>query len=154
MGANVRGAQTEFCVWAPNVHTLAIRLTRTDGTAVELPMQPREDGTYSLAADAKAGDRYCCVINGTWTVPDPVSRYLPEGVHGPSEIVDPHQFPWSDQQWRGLEFSDYILYELHIGTFTPEGTLDAAIAKLGYLRELGITAIELMPVNAFPGHHN
>jgi maltooligosyltrehalose trehalohydrolase len=82
-----------------------------------------------------------------------VSRLLPEGVHGPTEIVDP-TFPWSDNFWHGLPLSDYVLYELHVGTFTPEGHLDSAIARLDYLCDLGITVIELMPLNAFPGARN
>ena len=86
--------------------------------------------------------------------PDPVSRWQPEGVHGPSRIVDAASFPWSDQDWRGIPLEDYLIYELHTGTFTPEGTFESIIPRLPYLRELGVTAIELMPVAEFPGRRN
>lgn len=152
-GATVRGGRTQFRVWAPNTKKLAIRLFRNGGQE-DLPMQRGSDGVYTLEAEARAGDRYLCVLNGEHVVPDPVSRFLPEGVHGPAEIVDPAEFHWTDAQWRGFDYEDYILYELHIGTFTPQGTLDSAIEKLPYLRSIGITAVELMPVNAFPGKHN
>ena len=152
-GASERGARTHFRIWAPNAKSLAIRLFR-DGKQQDLPMLRDDDGIYTLEAEAGAGDRYLCVIDGEQAVPDPVSRFLPEGVHGPAEIVDPEKFTWTDVNWQGVDYDDYILYELHVGTFTPEGTLDAAIKKLPYLKLLGITAIELMPVNAFPGKHN
>ena len=152
-GANLRDGRTQFRVWAPNAKSLAIRLLR-NGKQEDLAMQRNDSGVYTLEADARAGDRYFCVINGEQAVPDPVSRFLPEGVHGPAEIVDPDQFRWTDAKWEGLDYDDYIIYELHLGTFTPEGTLDAAAQKLPYLKSLGVTAIELMPVNAFPGKHN
>ena len=89
-------------------------------------------------------------------VPDPVSRLLPYDVHGPTGIVDPEAVQWSDRSdhWRGLDLRDYVIYELHVGTFTPEGTFDGAISKLDYLRQLGMTVIEIMPVAAFPGTRN
>jgi maltooligosyltrehalose trehalohydrolase len=152
-GANLRNGRAHFRVWAPNAKSLAIRLIR-DGKPQDLEMQRGDDGVYTLEADAKPGDRYLCVVNGEQAIPDPVSRFLPEGVHGPSEIVDPDPFRWTDEKWEGLDYEEYIVYELHLGTFTPEGTLDAAIAKLPYLKSIGITAVELMPVNAFPGKHN
>jgi maltooligosyltrehalose trehalohydrolase len=140
-------------VWAPNANTLAIRLLR-NGKQQDLAMQRNDDGVYTLEAEARAGDRYLCVVNDDMAIPDPVSRYLPEGVHGPTEIVDPDQFNWTDEKWEGLDYEDSIVYELHLGTFTPEGMLDAAIGKLPYLKSIGVTAVELMPVNAFPGRHN
>jgi maltooligosyltrehalose trehalohydrolase len=152
-GANVRGEGTQFRVWAPSTSSLSIRLLR-NGQQQDLPMQRHGSGVYTLDADARTGDRYFCLINGEQAVPDPVSRFLPEGVHGPTEIVDPDLFQWADEKWEGTYYEDYILYELHVGTFTPEGTLDSAIEKLPYLKSLGITVIELMPVNAFPGKHN
>lgn len=152
-GASVRGERTRFRVWAPNAKSLAIRLLR-EGRQEDLQMAHDADGVYTLEAEVRAGDRYLCVIDGGMAVPDPVSRFLPEGVHGAAEIVDPEKFVWTDEKWEGLDYDDYIVYELHVGTFTPAGTLDAAIEKLPYLKALGITAIELMPVNAFPGKHN
>ncbi len=109
---------------------------------------------FSVVTKAGAGDRYFYVIDDQKPVPDLVSRYLPEGVHGRTEIVDPEAFRWSDGEWRGIGLNEYVIYELHVGTFTPEGTLDAAIAKLPYLKRLGVTVVEVMPVNAFPGKHN
>ena len=125
------------------------------GVSSDIQLRPSPDDrpTWEATVEARAGDRYYYVVDGR-QVPDPVSRLLPEGVHGPTEIVDPLAFRWSDSEWRGLPFVDYVLYELHLGTFTPEGTFDAAIQKLDYLKQLGVTAIELMPVNAFPGRRN
>ena len=113
-----------------------------------------EEDQFAIEAFARPGDRYFYIVNGGKPVPDPVSRLLPEGVHGPTEIVDPAAFSWTDQDWRGLPLKDYIIYELHLGTFTPQGTFDAAIEKLAYLKKLGISVIELMPVAAFPGTRN
>lgn len=110
------------------------------------------EGYWGLTLEASPGDRYQ-YVNGSLALPDPVSRLLPEGVHGPSEIVDP-AFPWADAQWRGLPLAEVVLYELHIGTFTPGSTLDSAIERLDYLRELGVTAVELMPMNTVPGSRN
>ena len=118
-------------------------------------MTSEADGLFSLTVPARAGDRYYYLPQDHKPVPDPVSRLLPEGVHGPTEIVDPDSFRWSDDSWRGLPLTDYILYELHVGTFTPEGTFDGVIERLEYLKyDVGVTAIELMPVAAFPGERN
>jgi maltooligosyltrehalose trehalohydrolase len=87
-------------------------------------------------------------------LPDPVSRWQPEGVHGPSRVVDPQAFTWTDGEWRGIPMADYVIYELHVGTFTPEGTFDAVIGDLERLQNLGVTAIEIMPVAEFPGPRN
>jgi maltooligosyltrehalose trehalohydrolase len=115
-------------------------------------MRSLADGYWHLTLPASPGDLYQ-YATGSRLLPDPVSRLLPAGVHGPTEIIDP-AFPWQDDHWRGLPLSSYVLYELHIGTFTPEATLDSAIHRLDYLRDLGITAVELMPVNAVPGSRN
>jgi maltooligosyltrehalose trehalohydrolase len=117
-------------------------------------MQYAGDHVFALQAFARPGDRYFYIVDQNKPIPDPVSRLLPEGVHGPTEIVDPETFAWSDEGWRGLPLRDYVIYELHIGTFTAEGTFDAAIGKLPYLKKLGITVIEIMPVAAFPGARN
>ncbi len=98
------------------------------------------------------GARYRYAL-GADLLPDPASRAQPDGVHGDSEVVEP-DFAWSDHAWHGFPLADYVIYELHVGTFTPEGTFDAAIARLDDLAELGITAIELMPVAEFPGGRN
>jgi maltooligosyltrehalose trehalohydrolase len=107
-------------------------------------------GVHAARLPAGPGDRYELVLDGTpW--PDPASRHQPEGLRGPSAVVDPGAFAWSDEDWPGLALRDLVIYELHVGTFTAEGTFDAAIPRLAALRELGVTAIELMPVADFPG---
>lgn len=104
-------------------------------------------------ARATAGDDYFFRVDGR-DRPDPRSRHQPYDVHGPSRLVDPGAFRWTGSEWRGIPLEHYILYELHIGTFTPEGTFDGAIKKLDYLKDLGVTAIEIMPVAEFPGTRN
>ncbi len=105
-------------------------------------------------AGVAPGDRYRYCLDGGPLYPDPASRYQPEGVHGPSEVVDPCAFAWSDLDWRGIPLEELILYELHVGTFSACGTFAGVQERLDYLRELGITAIELMPVADFPGRWN
>lgn len=100
------------------------------------------------------GARYLYILDGARARPDPVSRAQPEGVHGPSEVVDPGAFAWTDAAWGGRPLSEMVIYELHVGTFTPEGTFDAIISRLDALRDVGVTAIELMPVASFPGERN
>ncbi len=153
LGANLTHDRCEFRLWAPAAKSVTLRLSTAGGTR-DWPMQPEEDGHFAVEAPARAGDRYFYLVDDNKPVPDPVSRLLPEGVHGPTEIIDPESFSWSDARWRGLPLRDYVIYELHIGAFTPEGTFDAAIAKLPYLKKLGITVIEIMPVAAFPGMRN
>jgi maltooligosyltrehalose trehalohydrolase len=154
MGANPKGDKTEFQVWAPSAKKAVLRLLSREGAKHDLPMEKRGD-SFVLTTDARPGDRYFYLLDDdALQLPDPVSRYLPEGVHGPTEIVDPAAFQWTDQNWRGVGYRDYILYELHVGTFTPAGTFDGVIKKLDYLRDLGVTAIELMPLGAFPGRRN
>ena len=104
--------------------------------------------------DARTGDRYVFILNGETVLPDPASRFQPEGVHGPSEVVDPRTFVWHDYGWRGMGLADFIIYELHIGAFTKDGTFEATADRLDYLTDLGITAVELMPVGQFPGDRN
>ena len=149
LGAQVNGDRVNFSVWAPKAKRVVLQL---DSERVE--MTRSSEGVFRAEAAASAGDRYSYVVDDSKPLPDPVSRLLPEGVHGPTEIVNPDAFQWNDEKWRGLAFSDYVLYELHVGTFTPEGTFDGVIGKLPYLKELGVTAIELMPVAAFPGRWN
>lgn len=151
-GATLKGEVAEFRVWAPFQRKVSLRLTRAGSTTEDFPMQP--DGEDFVAAvPASAGDRYLYLLDDGLTVPDPVSRLLPDGVHGPTEVVDPEAFQWSDrdERWPGLDLRDYVIYELHVGTFTPEGTFDGVIRKLEHLKQLGVTVIEIMPVAAFPG---
>ena len=118
-------------------------------------MHSSGDGWHELAVeDAGPGTRYRFVLPDGARVPDPASRYAPFGVHGPSEVVDPDAFRWSDAEWRGLPWNEAVLYELHVGTFTPEGTFRAAIGKLDHLKNLGVTGIELMCVWSFAGQRS
>jgi maltooligosyltrehalose trehalohydrolase len=149
LGAQLQADLCRFRVWAPQAKRLKLRLNGR-----ESEMRPSGGGYFELETKATAGDRYFYSIDDKKPVPDPVSRFLPEGVHGPTEIIDPEAFPWTDQRWRGVPYREAIFYELHIGTFTQEGTFAGAIAKLPYLKRLGVTMIELMPVCAFPGTRN
>ena len=101
-----------------------------------------------------AGSLYQYRIDGSGPFPDPASRFQPEGVHGPSQVVDPSRFRWTDAHWRGVAPEDLVIYELHVGTFTSEGTYRAVADRLPYLKKLGITAIELLPLADFPGTRN
>ena len=107
-----------------------------------------------VTREAGPGTRYQFTIDGRHKVPDPASRYQPSGVHGPSEVIAPEEFEWQQNHWHGRPWDETILYELHSGTFSPEGTFAGAECKLDYLTDLGITAIELMPVSSFPGRRN
>ena len=132
---------------------MKLHLLRLGQDAQDIPMH-REGEDFVAIAPALVGDRYAYSLDGSQPVPDPVSRFLPDGVHGPTEIVDPALFRWRDAGWPGVELRDYVIYELHVGTFTPEGTFDSALEKLPYLKQLGITVVEVMPVSAFPGKRN
>lgn len=119
-----------------------------------IPLEKADRGYFQgLAEDVGPGSLYFYRIDGHLERPDPASGFQPQGVHGPSQVVDP-RFPWEDGHWRGLSLYNYVIYELHVGTFTPEGTFEAVIPFLDELRELGVTAIELMPVAQFPGARN
>ncbi len=148
-GSSVHAGKVEFRLWAPQARSVTLYLLNQG----DYPMQ-RQGEDFVLTLPARAGDRYFYKVDDSDPRPDPVSRFLPEGVHGPTEIVDPAQFSWTDSEWRGLDLRQYVLYELHIGAFTAEGTFDAAMGKLPYLKELGVTAIEIMPVAACPGVRN
>jgi maltooligosyltrehalose trehalohydrolase len=141
-----------FQVWAPRAKQLELHITFPHDRII--PMQAAERGYFfASVSDVRPGTLYRYRFDDGRERPDPASRFQPQGVHGPSQVVDSH-FPWTDGAWRGLALDKYILYELHVGTFTPEGTFDAIIPRIGVLRELGITAIELMPVAQFPGNRN
>ena len=155
IGALVTGSsQVTFRTWAPWVKTLAVEILGNQPEIV--PMQPQPFGYWeTTVSNIGLGTRYQYVLHEKLKRPDPASRFQPEGVHGPSEVVDPLAFTWTDQEWKGLPLADYIIYELHPGTFTKSGTFDDIIPSLLYLRdEVGITAIELMPITQFPGARN
>ena len=152
LGANLLTPnRCEFRVWAP--HREAIELHITAPRERRVALTKTASGYHEATIDdCPEGTRYFYVIDGA-DRPDPASRLQPEGVHGPSEVVG-RDFKWTDSGWKGIPLEDYTIYELHIGTFTEEGTFDAAIAHLDELKELGITAIELLPVAQFPGTRN
>lgn len=139
-----------FRVWAPSVASMAVRVN----DAPPVAMDRVEEDFEVIVSDARPGDRYSLVLDGAGERPDPRSRSQPEGVHNRSEVVDYTAFAWDDSGGPGIALHDYIFYELHIGTFTPEGTFHGAASKLAYLNDLGVTAIELMPVVEFPGTRN
>ena len=118
-------------------------------------LNPAEHGWFELTVpEAKNGSRYQFVMDGELAVPDPASRFQPEGVHGPSQLVNPLAFKWDDEDWQGRPWNEAVIYELHPGTFSPEGNYQGIIEKLPYLDLLGITAIELLPLADFPGEFN
>ncbi len=149
-------------VWAPHAERVAVVLEGGLGATpegqepAEIPLTPEERGYFSGALpDAGPGTRYRLRLGDDGTlVADPASRFQPDGVHGPSEIVDPAAFPWAVDTWRVPPFREWVIYELHVGTFTAEGTFDAVIPRLPALKDLGVTAIEIMPVAQFPGERN
>jgi maltooligosyltrehalose trehalohydrolase len=134
-------------VWAPKAERVAIRLAKEDHA-----LEPEGLGVWSGKPPWRAGDDYWVVLDGR-RHPDPCTRFQPKGLRGPSRVVDPGAWAWTDARFKGVRLRDLVALELHVGTFTPEGTFDAAIAHLGRLRDIGITAIELLPVAAFPGEH-
>jgi maltooligosyltrehalose trehalohydrolase len=140
--------RTHFRVWAPPARTLELVL---QGNVV-VSLSKDASGYWSVEADAPAGARYQFRVDGGERVyPDPASRFQPEGPHGPSVVVDPTSYEWRDGEWAGLPLEGQVIYELHPGTFTPEGTWAAARPRLRGLRDLGITVIELMPIAEFDG---
>ncbi|MCF8361439.1 MAG: malto-oligosyltrehalose trehalohydrolase [Prolixibacteraceae bacterium] len=139
-------------VWAPGKSDVKIEIPYKE---LIIPLKPREKGYWTLQSDKIApGDQYRFILNGEDGLPDPASVSQPDGVHGLSEAVDLTGYRWQDSSWKNPSLSDYIIYELHSGTFTKEGTLTAIIDKLPYFKLLGITAIEIMPVAQFPGSRN
>ena len=143
----------QFTVWGPELTSVELQILAPKSQ--QHPLQKDSRGCWSVSVDGiSEGTQYQYCVNQSGTWPDPASRYQPEGVHGPSVVVDQGRFSWLDQGWQNLPLQDYVIYELHIGTFTPEGTFAAAIERLADLKELGVTAIEVMPVAQFPGDRN
>ena len=157
-GASVRdGNHVEFRVWAPKLTELAVRVLSDRHETIPMSRTAGSECSSEFVATVPhigEGIDYFYILQGERKRPDPVSRWQPQGVHGPSRIVDPNSFRWSDQNWAGIALKDFIIYELHTGTFTPEGTFESIIPRLSYLRDLGITAIEIMPVAEVPGTRN
>jgi maltooligosyltrehalose trehalohydrolase len=152
-GAQVQEDGTRFRLWAPSAKRVVLDAHSGDGARLQAELN-EEDGWFDLVvAGLGAGTRYRYRIDDEIEVPDPASRFNPDGVAGASEVIDPRAFEWADGDWSGRDWHEAVLYELHVGTFTREGTYDAASARLGELADLGITAVELMPLAAFAGHH-
>jgi len=153
LGVNfLTGGQAEIVVWAPLADQVEVKV---NGLDKNIPLQPGEYGYWNFKTyQLEPGDLYKFVLNGDKELPDPVSLAQPEGVHGHSQAIELNSYNWTDGKWNNLPLSDYILYELHTGTFSPEGTFAGIEAKLDYLKELGVNAIEIMPVVQFPGSRN
>jgi maltooligosyltrehalose trehalohydrolase len=153
IGAHYLGeGRCTFCVWAPEADRVAVHLLGSDERTVAL--QPDGCGYHAaLIEGVEPGARYLFRLDDTTERPDPASRYQPEGVHRPSEVIG-QDFDWHDGGWIGPALQEYIQYELHVGTFTPEGTFEAVIPHLPRLKDLGITVLEIMPVAQFPGERN
>ncbi len=153
MGASPTPEGVSFRVWAPTATSVEVEVY---GHPQEChPMQPLGDGTWiAFISGLKSGALYKYHLNGEDSYPDPYSRSQPEGVHGPSEVVDPEAYTWRDRGWKGLEAKGLVIYECHVGTFTGPGTFDSLIDQLDRLAGLGINAIELMPVAEFSGTRN
>ncbi len=142
-----------FVIWAPSAQSVKLKLVYPKELIVD--MEPGESGYWHKTVnDAADGFRYFYLIDGTLLRPDPASAYQPEGVHGPSEVVNHRNFIWNDSRWRTPSPDKMIIYEIHTGTFTAEGTFDAIIPLLPEIKDLGVTTIELMPVAQFPGNRN
>jgi maltooligosyltrehalose trehalohydrolase len=152
LGATLSGDRCQFRVWAPGAKQLEVELAGSP--ARRLPMAPIDEGYHVLEVEGiRAGQLYWYVVDGR-RLPDPCSRFQPQGPHGPSMVVDRRAYRWKDQGWQGVELTGLVLYELHIGTFTQEGTFAAAVEKLPHLRELGVNAVEVMPLAECPGRFN
>lgn len=156
LGAWPDGDGTCFRVWAPEQQQVAVVIDGDGDGQPAIQALERSPGGYfeGRVAGVGAGRRYRYQMDGQGPLPDPASRFQPDGVHGPSQIVDPEAYEWSDQTWTAPARHRLVIYELHVGTFTPQGTFASATARLPELGELGVTAVELMPVAAFPGACN
>jgi maltooligosyltrehalose trehalohydrolase len=161
-GAVPAAGGVDFQVWAPDAHAVQVHVRAPGGQVgvfdlapARTPIGQEDPGLWKLwTPAAHVGDRYAFVVNGRDPRPDPASRFQPDGVNEWSEILDPFGFAWTDERWGGLDPRGAVIYELHVGTFTPAGTFRGVIEKLPYLRDLGVTAIELMPLADFAGDRN
>lgn len=157
IGAEVVSGGVHFRVWAPNAKEVEVILegqnTNANGSLQAFRLEAEDKGYFSgLIKEATDGTLYRFRLNGENALyPDPASRFQPEGPHGPSQVVDPSKFEWTDQQWKGVALEGRVLYEMHIGTFTQQGIWTSAKRELLELADLGVTIIEMMPINEFPG---
>lgn len=153
LGASVEAEGVRFTVWAPLAKSLSVTLESEGGRLIPLA-RGEGDLFTAFAPGLRAGADYRFLLDGSDALPDPASRWQPRGVHGPSRVVDPAAFAWTDGATTKTALPRWVISELHVGTFTPEGTFEAAVAKLPHLVALGVTAVELMPVAEFPGGRN
>ncbi len=154
IGADYHGlGKCEFTVWAPLLKEVSVQIVSPQKRII--PMAKDDEGYWKVtASDIELGTLYFYKLEGNIERPDPASKFQPQGVHGPSQIIDSGAFAWNDTDWAGVSLSEMIIYELHVGTFTTEGSFEAIIPRLSSLQELGINAIEIMPVAQFPGERN
>ena len=151
-GAEPRNGGTRFKIWAPKCKSMRLKLK---GRRALLDLEAVDEGWHRLDVDGvNAGALYKYVLLDGTEIPDPASRYQPDDVHGFSEIIEPKDYAWTDVDWRGRPWEETIIYELHFGTFTEQGTFRAATAKLDHLVKLGVTAIQIMPLADFYGKFN
>jgi len=155
-GADILAEGVRYRIWAPERQQVEVRIRPSNGDGVRSLLLTKDDGGYHDVVDlqGRAGDRYQYVVDGEGPFPDPASRFQPEGVHDVSMVVDPSVYAWKDSGWKCPPLRDLVLYEIHVGAFTSEGTFSAAIEKLPHLRDLGINALQIMPVADFPGDRN
>lgn len=154
VGATYLGSgRCQFTVWAPLLDQVAVKILSSPEQS-QLMQQDAEGYWHLLIEDIQPGDHYVYILNNDKQRPDPASHLQPNGVHAASQIVDHQSFSWTDQNWSGVALEDMIIYELHVGTFALEGSFESIIPRLPRLKELGVTAIELMPVAQFPGNRN
>ena len=152
-GAEMAGGGTRFRLWAPAQPRVRLELGKDTPRVVD--MAPEEGGWHAARIEGvAAGTPYAFRLESCERVPDPAARANPWDVNGPSAVVDPRAFEWTDDAWQGRPWREAVVYEMHVGTFTPEGTFAAAVAKLDHLAKCGVTAIEVMPVADFAGTRN
>jgi maltooligosyltrehalose trehalohydrolase len=145
--------ETGFLLWAPERKTVDLKIL--SGTEKTVPMENTGEGYFETVVKGLGDNaKYLFVLDGKTERPDPASHFQPEGVHGPSQVVRHGAFRWTDRGWNNIPLEEYIIYEIHVGTFTPEGTFDAIKPRIPYFKELGINAVELMPGSQFPGPRN
>ncbi|MEJ2182105.1 MAG: malto-oligosyltrehalose trehalohydrolase [Nitrospirota bacterium] len=154
LGANhLGGGDFSFLLWALRRENVSLKVLGP--SARTIPMERLKRGYFQARLEGLgAGARYVFVLDGEVERPDPASFFQPGGVHGPSETYAQDAFAWTDRDWKGMPLEDYLIYELHVGTFAPQGTFDGVIERIPYLKDLGVTALELMPVAQFPGPRN
>lgn len=152
-GAHIlEDGRVRFRLWAPGAEAVDLVISASEQV---LPMHADAEGWFERVTDrARAGTHYRYRIDTGQQVPDPASRFQPHDVHGPSQVLDPRDWHWQDSGWRGRPWHEAVVYELHVGSFSPQGTWDGVTQRLDALVELGVTAIELMPIGDFPGRRN